>query len=101
MLYDHASGKGCRRRCIPTPNPQKVELPRKSTLDDLYQHAKDLYFGEEANTNKMSLADSSGILVKIIDEADWVLESYYKDNDFKPSRHKVYVVYDGELVRLL
>ena len=23
----------------------------------------------------------------------------YKGNDFKPSRHKVYVVYDGVLVR--
>ena len=60
MLYDHASGKGCRHRCILIPNPQNVELPQNSTLDDLYQDAEDLYFGEEANTTKMNLVTRLG-----------------------------------------
>ena len=28
------------------------------------------------------------------------LEEYYKDNDLKPSRHKMYIVYDIEGVRI-
>ena len=57
--------------------------------------AKELYFGETANLTEMTLADSSGVSVEV-DRAKWTLEEYYKDNDLKPSRHKMYIVYDIE-----
>ena len=94
MLYDMEAGKGFRRRSIPGPNPQKVEFSRKSSLDDIFIRAKELYFGDKANLKKMNLADSSGMIANV-DPCDWYLEEYYKDNDYKPSRHKLYVVYDS------
>lgn len=98
MLYDMEAGKGFRRRSIPGPNPQKVEFSRKSSLDDIFIRAKELYFGDKANLKKMNLADSSGMIANV-DPCDWYLEEYYKDNDYKPSRHKLYVVYDSNDVR--
>lgn len=99
MLYDNKSGKGIKRQTIPGPNPRKVELSRKSTINDVYSHAKLLYFDEKANSEDMYLADSGGVVVQI-DQSKWILEDYYKEHDYKPSRHKLYVVYNSEAVSL-
>ena len=99
MYYNRSSSKGKRCSSIPCPNPRKVEFLRKSSLDDVFLRAKELYFGETANLTEMTLADSSGMLVEV-DRAKWTLEEYYKDNDLKPSRHKMYIVYDIEGVRI-
>lgn len=85
MLYDNKSGKGIKRQTIPGPNPRKVELSRKSTINDVYNHAKLLYFDEKANSEDMYLADSGGVVVQI-DQSKWILEDYYKEHDYKPSR---------------
>ena len=47
----------------------------------------------------MYLADSGGVVVQI-DQSKWILEDYYKEHDYKPSRHKLYVVYNSEVVSL-
>lgn len=100
MLYDHSSGKGRRCRSLPSPNPQKVDLPRKSTLIDLLSRARELYFGESANLAKMNIADSAGMIIRVDNKLSWILEEYYKGNDYKPSRHKLYVTYDKEEVSM-
>ena len=41
--------KGVKSDRIPQPNPQNVELPKKSFFNDLLSHAKALYFGEDAD----------------------------------------------------
>ena len=101
MLYDRKSGKGVKRQCIPGPNPQKIELSKKSTLNDIFMSAKELYFGDNANTQKMSLADSCGVIVQIDENKQWMLENYYIDHGYKPSRHKLYVAYDSEAVSFI
>ena len=83
MLYDNKLGKGIKRQTIPGPNPRKVELSRKSTINDIYSHAKLHVSGH----------DSGGVVVKI-HQSKWILENYYKEHDYKPSRHKLCVVYN-------
>ena len=75
MLYDNKLCKGIKRQTIHGPNPQKVELSRKSTINDVYSHAKLLYFDEKAKLEDMYLADSGGVVVQI-DQSKWILEDY-------------------------
>lgn len=73
---------------------KKVELPKRST----YKHvpSKELYFGEKANLDNMNICDSPGLAIKLDDTSTWNPKDFYKDNDFKPSRHKLYLVYDED-----
>uniref|UniRef100_A0A1X7TZT8 Uncharacterized protein n=1 Tax=Amphimedon queenslandica TaxID=400682 RepID=A0A1X7TZT8_AMPQE len=98
MLYNFRSGKGIKRHYLPKPNPQMVEIPKNCTFKEFVRKAKTLYFGKDANESKMNLADSSGILIQV-DKATWNLDQYYKDNNYQPSRHKMYVLYHNEPVR--
>ena len=63
MHHDAQLCKGVKSHRIPQPNPQDVELPNKSSFDDLLSHAKALYFGEDADSSQMNLADSAGKLL--------------------------------------
>ena len=98
MIYDH---KRCRGVKYGTrqPNPQKVELPRRSTLIDVFNKAKELFFESKALISDMCLGDSNG-LVRNFDQTStsWTLESYYRENSFKASRHRLYVILDDEQV---
>lgn len=44
--------KGVKSDHIPQPNPQNVELPKKSLFNDSLSHAKALYFEEYADKAK-------------------------------------------------
>ena len=57
MHHDAQLCKGVKSHRIPQPNPQDVELPNKSSFDDLLSHTKALYFGEDADSSQMNLAD--------------------------------------------
>ena len=59
----------------------------------------ELYFVNGANPSRMELADSSGLSIHV-NKSEWKLYSYYKDNNYQPSRHKLYVMYDNEGVGL-
>ena len=97
MHYNAQLCKGVKSHHIPPPNPQKVELPKNSSFDDLLSHAKALYFGEDADSSQMNLADSAGKTINV-EKSQWHLANYYSDNGYQPSRHKLYVVYDVEAV---
>jgi hypothetical protein len=92
MIYNDTLKKGVKKN-VPEPNPQKVELRRTCTLDKLFHKANELYFHNEALVSSMNLGDSSGLIVNV-DKSNWILETYYKDNDYKPSRHRLYVILD-------
>ena len=94
MIYD--GNKGVKRN-IRQPNPQKVELPRKSNLMDVFEKAKELYFHEDTSLNNMNIGDANGLVINI-EQSSWILENYYKDNDYKPSRHRLYVILNDEKV---
>ena len=40
----------------------------------------------------MCLVDLCGISIEV-DEENFVLDNYYRNNNFKPSKHKLYVMY--------
>ena len=61
--------------------------------------ANELYFGNGANPSRKELADSSGFSIHV-NKSEWKLDSYYKDNRYQPSHHKLYVMYDNEGVSL-
>ena len=73
MLLDCSTGKGRRSSSLPLPNPQKVELPRRSSYEDVLRKAKEIYFGEKANLDNMSMCDSSGLTIKLDDTSTWNL----------------------------
>ena len=95
MLYNSLSGKRVKKDYLPKPNPQQVEMPKNCTLREIVRKAKTLYFGEDADKSKMNLADCSCIMIQV-DKASCNLGQYYKDNNYQPSSHKIYVLYDNE-----
>ena len=98
MLYDNELKRGVRRRYLPEPNPQKVELPRHAKLTDVFEKAKYLYFNEvETDTKSMCLCDSSGVLIPVNADS-WTLASFYQKNNLQPSRYKLYVTVTNESV---
>ena len=65
-MYDNELKRGVRKRYLPEPNPQKVELARDATLLDDFKKAKELYFSEvETDINSLCLADSGGVLIPV------------------------------------
>ena len=99
MYYCQKLGRGIRKDSIPKPNPRKVELPKSSTFNDIVDLANELYFGNGADPSRMELADSSGLSIHV-NKSEWKLDSYYKNNNYQPSRHKLYLMYDNEGVSL-
>ena len=92
MQFDTRQCKGVKRKWLPEPNPRKVEMPRKASLMNVFERAKEIYFHEECDVHDMQLADSSGMMIQVDDETRWTLEKYFDDNHYQPSRHKVYVM---------
>lgn len=102
MMYDDTTGKGKKYESIlPKPNPCKVEVPRQACLQDIYAKAKELYFKESSDCSRMCLADSSGMIIKIDNQQSWTLEKYFHNNDFHPSRHKIFVVLNEVIIHII
>ena len=99
MFFDHSTGKGIKRRCIASANPSKVEFFRRASIYDVFTKAKELYFDESSSIENMHLADSNGLIIHVAKEK-WNLQDYYDENQYKYSRHKLYVVLDDEKVIL-
>ena len=87
MIYDSQCSRGVKKKCYLNPILQKLS---NSSLQDIYEKAKQLYFTPETNLADLKLGDSSGM---VIVEQKWVLEKYYEEFHYQPSRHKLYVIY--------
>ena len=74
------------------PNPRTVEMPKKSTLEDLFKKANEMYF-KLPDIDCLSLADTNGMHIEIENSIEWKLDQYYTFNRYQPSRHKVYVMH--------
>ena len=73
-MYDPDLKRGIRKKYLPEPNPQKVELPRCAWLHDILEKAKQLYFNDvEGESASLTLAHSTGILIPVEDEEKWSL----------------------------
>ena len=81
MHYNAQLCKGVKSHHIP-------QLSKNSSFDDLLSHAKALYFGEDADSSQMNLADSAGKSIHV-EKSQWHLANYYSDNGYQPSRHKL------------
>lgn len=101
MIYDEELNRGVRKKYLPEPNPQKVELARDASLTAVFEKAKQLFFEEvEVNAESMCLADSGGVLIPVEDKANWSLSSFYQKNRLQPSRYKLYVVVGQEVYKI-
>lgn len=94
-LYCQKLQRGIRKDSIPKPNPPKVELSKSSTFNDIVNLANELYFGNGTDPSIMEVADSSGLSI-LVNKSEWKLDSYYKNNNYQPSCHKLYPIYDNE-----
>ena len=94
MIFDENKGKGIRRKSLPEPNPTKIEMPKNSTIFEVFERAIQLYYKGYPNisASDIMLADSSGDPIVIDDIEGWELGIYYSANDFIPSRHKLYTM---------
>lgn len=81
MIYDHELKRGVRKKFLPEPNPQKIELPKSSNLSIVLEKAKQLYFEQmEPKLESLCLCDSAGILTPVQDKSIWSLQSFYSNN---------------------
>ena len=97
MLYDRELRRGVRKKCLPEPNPTKVELDRSSTLNSIFQFAKNLYFKDMEG--EMMLGDSYGTAIHVSEPTKWSLGNFFETNGLQPSRYKLYVIMASEKVR--
>ena len=97
MLYDRELRRGVRKKCLPEPNPTKVELDRSSTLNSIFQFAKNLYFKDMEG--EMMLGDSYGTAIHVSEPTKWSLGKFFETNGLQPSRYKLYVIMASEKVR--
>ena len=100
MIFDKKKNKGIRRKCLPEPNPTKVELKNDSTLNDIFKKSIELYYKEypDITLSDVMLTNSSGIAVEIENPNEWRLLDYYTKNQYVPSRHKLYTMIDLDKV---
>ena len=58
--------KGVRKKCLPEPNPLKVEVEVASTLLDIKQKAKQLFFFYcTTHPDDLVIDDSSGVPIVV------------------------------------
>ena len=101
MIYDPDIKKGVKKRVLPEPNPTKVELPKSSSIQAVFDKATELYFkdlGDAVKDTKLSLADSNGIPIHIENYQSWILNEFFQHNGLQPSRYKLYVMLDFRCV---
>ena len=88
-MYDNTLNKGIRKKYkyLSDSNPTKVELSKSTTYYELLEVAKSLYFKEFDSSDSLYLADSTGMLINVLDPNMWSLGSFYLNNALQPSRY--------------
>lgn len=98
MEYDSHKKRGVKKKYIPTP--EEIELSFDASLEDVLQKGKEIFFEDlSPHLTSLVLADSNGhqIPISADDEEDWTIGEFYNQNDYKPSRYKLYVMYCPQL----
>ena len=92
MIYDPDLEKGIRKKCLPEPNPTKIEVPKHASLSEIFSKARELYFKDDLGDEGFSfkLADSGGTPIHINHPDNWNVGDFYQQNG--PSRYKLYVM---------
>ena len=93
-MFDPILGREVRKRYLHEPNPTKVEMNKGSSYNDVLRMAVSLFFEVyNPELDSLSLADSTGMPIKVACRENWTLGSFYtKNNGLQPSRYKLYVV---------
>ena len=95
MIYDPEQKKGVRKKCLPEPNPTKIEVESNATLLDLQRKAKELYFEEYYTSGEeLIMSDSSGIPIYVSNPKTWTLGTFYESHSLQPSKYKMYFMLD-------
>ena len=74
--------KGVRKKCLPEPNPSKVEVEVASTLLDIKQKAKQLFFYCTTHPDDLVIVDSSGVPIVVTVQPLEQLDLFFKIMDF-------------------
>ena len=96
MLYDGELQRGVRKKCLPEPNPTKIEMNKSSTLSSVFESAKKLFFKDMEG--ELMLGDSYGTVIHVSEPAMWSLGTFFETNGLQPSRYKLYVIMSPEKV---
>ena len=84
-----------RKKYLPEPNPQRVELATSATLMDVFKNYTSTNLIQASDS--MSLVDSAGVLIPIQDKDLWLLSSFFQRNHLQASRYKLYVAVKEEV----
>ena len=95
MIFEPNLQKGVKKDWLAKPNPRKVELARNSSLQTVFERCKEIYFSSGCAVENLQLADSSGMIIEVQKES-WVLETFYNENNYQASRHKLFVMLNSE-----
>ena len=95
MVYKEEEGRGVRssKFC-----PQKFDLLPTATLEAILSMGRHAFFSDEMPLKYLCLADSTGQKIDISSDT-WTVGSYFEENGYQPSRHKLYTMYKDSTVR--
>ena len=90
MIYDPVLGRGLREKCLHEPNPTRVQMKKECSYGDVLAMAGSLFFeAYNPNVDKLSLADSNGMPIKVATPDEWTLGMFYQNNGLQPGRYKL------------
>lgn len=93
MIFSAEKGKGVGKKGMAPPC--EVELPLSASYEEVLEAGRQNFFEGDAEVElkHLMLADSTGTRIKITDQKSWTIGEFYSQNNFKPSRYKLYVMY--------
>lgn len=91
--------KGIRRKFLPEPNPTRVEFTKGSSILSVFEKSVNLFYKDfpRITANDVMLANSSGNRIEV--DPSCKLRDYYLQNQYVPSKHKLYTMVDLSMVR--
>ena len=98
-MYDSAEKQGVKRKSI--PSPEDVELPFTTTYNDVLEKGRSLFFeDDDIPLGQLVIADSNGCEIDPGNYEEWTIGDFYSENENKPSRFKLYVMYHPKKLKV-
>lgn len=97
MIYDSVRQRGIKKKSI--PNPRIIDFPKSASYTDVVMQCREIFFPDDYKygLSHFCLAGPTGVPYDI-DEEDWVLQEFIKSHGYQPSKLRLYLLFNTEVI---